>query len=106
MRPAISRSTRPQGGALNEALVIQRPPDFNGYSPEANLIQESSDVAFGNRASPTISRRKQALRYARRGWRVLPLHTAAKAVFIAAGQICDHPGKHPRTPQRRQGRHH
>ena len=56
-------------------------------------------MAFGNRASPTISRRKQALRYARRGWRVLPLYTASDGkCSCAAGQSCDHPGKHPRTP--------
>ena len=56
------------------------------------------DVAFGNRAPPTISRRKQALRFARRGWRVLPLHTASDGkCSCAAGQSCKHPGKHPRT---------
>ena len=56
-------------------------------------------MAFGNRASPTISQRKQALRYARRGWRVLPLFTASDGrCSCAAGQSCDHPGKHPRTP--------
>ena len=55
-------------------------------------------MAFGNRASPTLSRRKQALRYARRGWRVLPLFTASDGrCSCAAGQSCDHPGKHPRT---------
>ena len=43
--------------------------------------------------------KKQALRYARRGWRVLPLHTANDGqCSCAAGQSCDHPGKHPRTP--------
>ena len=46
----------------------------------------------------TVPLSKQALRYARRGWHVLPLHTTKDGqCSCAAGQSCDHPGKHPRT---------
>jgi putative DNA primase/helicase len=57
------------------------------------------DVAFGNRAPPTISQRRRALRYAHRGWRVLPLYTVSDGkCSCPLGQSCGHPGKHPRTP--------
>jgi putative DNA primase/helicase len=56
-------------------------------------------VVFGRRVPPSISLGKLALRYARRGWPVLPLHTAEDGqCSCAAGQSCAHPGKHPRTP--------
>ena len=54
-------------------------------------------MAFGNRAPSTVSLRKQALRNARHGWRVLPLHAASDGkCSCAAGQSCKHAGKHPR----------
>ena len=50
------------------------------------------------RTQPTISQRKKALRYARRGWPVLPLYAVNDGrCECAAGQSCAHPGKHPRT---------
>jgi putative DNA primase/helicase len=56
-------------------------------------------VAFGNRTQPTLSRRKQALRHARDGWRVLPLYTIKHGECTCAKRgSCTHPGKHPRTP--------
>jgi putative DNA primase/helicase len=56
-------------------------------------------VAFGDRTPPTISQRKLALRNARRGWHVLPLYAVNDGrCECVAGRSCDHPGKHPRTP--------
>jgi putative DNA primase/helicase len=55
-------------------------------------------VAFGNPVRPTTSRRNQALRFARHGWRVLPLYaTSDGKCECAAEQSCKHAGKHPRT---------
>jgi putative DNA primase/helicase len=38
-----------------------------------------------------------ALGYARRGWRVLPLHSIRDGRCTCRRQNCEHPGKHPRT---------
>jgi len=39
-----------------------------------------------------------ALRYARRGWQVLPVYGVRDgACTCAKGPACEHPGKHPRT---------
>ena len=41
----------------------------------------------------------EALRYAARGWAVLPLHTTAgRHCSCSRGSACPSPGKHPRTP--------
>ena len=48
----------------------------------------------------STSAKKQALDFARRGWRVLPLYTIKDGVCTCAkGEACIHPGKHPRTPK-------
>ena len=55
-------------------------------------------MAFENRASPTISRRKQALRHARRGLLVVPMHTIKDGkCSCPKGYACERPGKHPIT---------
>jgi hypothetical protein len=38
-----------------------------------------------------------ALRYARRGWPVMPLHGIAEGKCTCGDPVCDSPGKHPRT---------
>jgi putative DNA primase/helicase len=49
-------------------------------------------MAFGREA------KRQALRCAAQGWRVLPLHRAENGnCACARGEACPHPGKHPRT---------
>jgi putative DNA primase/helicase len=44
------------------------------------------------------SRKKQALRYAGRGWLVVPMHTIKHGICSCkAAAACNRPGKHPRT---------
>jgi putative DNA primase/helicase len=56
-------------------------------------------VKSEKRSQSTLSRKKQALSYARRGWRVLPLYTIKHGKCTCGkGAACTHPGKHPQTP--------
>ena len=46
----------------------------------------------------STSRRREALRYARRGWRVVPMHTTKNGICSCEqAEACERPGKHPRT---------
>jgi putative DNA primase/helicase len=56
---------------------------------------ELIEMKFG-KDTHTVSRKTWALKYAKRGWPVLPLHTA-KDGQCSCGNSCDRPGKHPRT---------
>jgi putative DNA primase/helicase len=60
---------------------------------------EYSEVESRNRRRPNLFRRKQARRYARRGWLVVPMHTIKHGICSCKdAEACERPGKHPRTP--------
>jgi putative DNA primase/helicase len=60
---------------------------------------EYRDVKSKEQTQPTLSRKRQALRYAAHGCLVLPLYTTEhRACSCAKGESCSHPGKHPKTP--------
>ena len=40
---------------------------------------------------------ESALRYARRGWPVFPVHAVREGICTCGKADCDSPGKHPRT---------
>ena len=45
------------------------------------------------------SLKARALKYAARGWPVVPLYSVEDGICAcASGESCQHPGKHPRTP--------
>jgi putative DNA primase/helicase len=53
-------------------------------------------VAFEDRTRPHLSRRILALRYARRGWLVVPMHaTRDGKCSCPKGDACERAGKHP-----------
>ena len=58
----------------------------------------SPEMTFDKKTDWTLSRRREALRYARRGWRVVPMHTTNNGVCSCEqAEACERPGKHPRT---------
>ena len=55
-------------------------------------------MASENRKQPNLSRRKQALRYAGRGWLVVPMYSIKDRMCSRSkGDACNRPGKYPRT---------
>lgn len=54
-------------------------------------------MSIKNPTQPIPSRRTLALRYAGRGWPVLPMHTVKAGACSCKNANCKTPGKHPRT---------
>ena len=56
-------------------------------------------MTFGTTTTRDKSPRVRALQYAARGWPVVPLYSVEDGICACArGELCQHPGKHPRTP--------
>ncbi len=61
-------------------------------------MQNTSEPYQQRGPHPHVSSVNVALAYARKGWRVFPLHSISPAGTCTCGQaVCHHPGKHPRS---------
>lgn len=68
--------------------IISKTDDNYNYTPRRTDHGQSKNT-----------RLKSALYYAKKGWRVLPLHRPIDGGCSCGKQKCSSPGKHPRTPQ-------
>src|SRR4051794_36381855 len=82
-RPGRSRVTH-----WGDSLLDTQPVACPGRPRESPM-----STRISARRSPA----RAALRYAQRGWKVLPLHSPTRAGCSCGDRDCLRPGKHPRT---------
>ncbi len=68
-----------------------------GIQPNQQQSGQSSEAKPGGGQVPPLSLLEAALDYAKDGWAVLPLHSAAQGTCSCGKKSCATPGKHPRT---------